>query len=249
MVDDLKTVPKKIQYISIESNYVEGTNNSCSITFDFDSKIFVEKMTDVIGLRLVDFYVTQIGEANTGTGSVAKMVDIVCPDIPMAAQILDARHGTVFARIPIERSFNNGSLIVHDKQWKGQPIGSVARFFNPISIKKLHFDLYELRGDNSYTRLQPDASWMMLLEVHTVDHEAPKPDKLAIAIDKLSDHISKMPPPQLVMPAEPKKKIPLHMIIIPITLIAAAVFYMKKIAPQEPPRVPPPVFMPPPVRR
>jgi hypothetical protein len=247
---DLKTIPKKIQYISIESNFVKGTNNSCSITFDYDSNIFIERMSDVIGIRLVDFYVTQVGESDDGTGTVAKMIDIVCPDVPMVAQMLDARHGTVFARIPVERSTQ--AITVHDKQWKGPLVGSVPRFFNPISIKKLHFDLYELRGDNTYTRLQPDSTWFMTLEIHTVDHEAPKPDKLAIAIDKLSDHISKMPPPQLVMPAEPKKKIPLYMVLLPIIAAIGLAVYMKKtpsVQPEMGPRVSQPVFMPPPIRR
>jgi hypothetical protein len=247
---DLKTIPKKIQYISIESNFVEGTNNSCAVNFDFDSNILIENMKDVVGVRLVDFYVTQVGEDGSGAGDVAKLIDIICPDIPMAAQILDARQGTVFARIPIERSTSN--LVVHDKQWKGQPLGSTIRFFNPISIKKLHFDLFELRGNNSYTRLQPDATWFMTLEIHTLDHEAPKPDKLAIAIDKLSEHISKMPPPQLVMPAEPKQKIPLYMVLIPVSIVAFAVFYMKKMTPGATPdslRVNHPVFIPPPTRR
>ena len=246
---DLKTIPTKLQYISIESNFVTGTNNSCSLTFDFDSNIFVEGMSDVVGIRLVDFYVTQVGEPGTGTGSVAKLIDIVCPDVPTVAQMLDARHGTVFARIPIERSTSN--LVVHDKQWKGPYPGSRAKLFNPISIKKLHFELYELRGDNTYTRLQPDASWVMTLEIHTTDYQAPKPDKLAIAIDKLTDHISKMPTPQIVMPPEPKKKIPLVMVILPIAAIVGVIVFIKKTmgVQTDAARVPAPVFMTPNVRR
>jgi hypothetical protein len=243
---DLKSSPKKVQYLSIESNFVNGTNNVCSITFDFDSNIFVERIKDVVGIRLVDFYVTQVGENNDGTGSVVKMIDIVCPDIPTAAQMLDARHGMVLARVPVERSTSN--LIVHDKQWKGQPLGSKPRFFNPISINKLHFELYELRGDNTYTTLQPDASWFMTLEIHTLDHQAHKPDKLAIAIETLSDHISKMPPPQLVMPAAPVQKIPLYVIILPIAAVVGLVVYMKK-TPVDVPRVITPNFTAPQVRR
>lgn len=239
--------PKKIQYVTVESNFVDGSNNTFSINFDLKSNIFIQEMKDVCGIRLVDFYVTQIGDNNAGTGGVAKIVDIVCPDIPVAAQLLDARKGRIFARIPIERSFSgSNSLIVHDKQWKGPYSGMPTRFFNPISIKKLSFQIFELRGDNSYELLQPDASWFMVLEIHTVDHEAPKPDRLAIAIEKLSKHIQEMPAPQIVMPVEElknKKKIPLSYVLIPLLLLGGGVYYYmtKRPAPVPPPA---PVFAP-----
>lgn len=243
--------PKKIQYMTIESNFVTGSNNTFSTNFGIKSNVFIQEMKDVCGIRLVDFYVTQVGESSGGAGNVAKVIDIICPDIPLPAQILDARMGRIFARIPIERSFSgSNNLIVHDKQWKGPYSNMPTRFFNPISIKNLSFKIYELRGNNSYHLLQPDASWFMVLEIHTVDHKAPKPDRLAIAIDKLSKHIKEMPPPQIVTPVEEtktKKKIPLSYVLVPLLLLGGGIYYtMNRPPPQPTMMAPRPTFSGPP---
>ena len=248
---DLKSIPKKIQYISLESAYVNGTNSECSITFDYESNVIIEEMKDVIAVRLVDFYITQIGETSTGDGTVAKYIDIICPEIPTPGQILDSRNGKIFARIPIERSFaGSNGVIVHDKQWKGPYSGSNPRFFNPITLKKLTFSINELRGNGVYTALQDDAAWTMVLEIHTVDREAPKPDKLAEAIDKLTSHIKDMPPPQIVMPVPEKSKIPLMYVGIPIAVMAVVVMYfMRNKSPDAPVRIPEATNMMPSIRR
>ena len=90
----LDDVPKKVQYVVVDSNFVNGTNNTFSLDLTLKSNTHVEDMSRVLGIKLVDFYITQIGEAdpstsNGGTTNIAKYVDIVCPDIPKVAQILD----------------------------------------------------------------------------------------------------------------------------------------------------------------
>ena len=81
-------------------------------------------------------------------------------------------------------------------------------YFNPISIKKLNFTIYENRDDGTYTLLQPDAKWYMILEVTTQNvKEKPKDrelqilqalEKLLRKIDTLNQNVQKLPdkPPE-----------------------------------------------------
>jgi hypothetical protein len=66
----------------------------------------------------------------------------------------------------------------------------------------------------------------MVLEITTIDHEAPREDKLLKAIQDLSRHIKEMPPPQIVVPEEQvKKKIPVWKLIIPMFLVFAGMLW------------------------
>lgn len=194
-VEDL---PRKIQYIVIDSSFVNGTNNTFTVDFTLKSNTYVDDMSKVIGLKMVDFYVTQVGENDpTGVTNVAKFIDIVCPEIPKKAQMLDERQSELFARIPLERSFSgSNSLVVRDKQWK--PFKRKTVLFNPISIKQLSFKLYEHQGDDDYKLLQPDATFYMILEITTVDHKEKPRDKLVevvYGIERMAerlDDISRM---------------------------------------------------------
>ena len=230
-MESLEEVPKKIQYMNVDSQFVEGTNSKFSVNLGFTSNTFVEEMRDVIGIKVVDFFITQIGENSAGTGNAAKYVDIICKDVPTPSQILDERKGRILSRIPIERNFSgSNSIILHDKQWRS--FTRKTNYFNPISIKKLNFELYELQGDNDYTLLQADAEWYFTLEVTTLDHKAPPTDtnlrvikvieKLCKKVDNLNENVIKIPKP------EPKKKIPLRYVFIPLILAFCAYFYMKK---------------------
>lgn len=233
---NLKDVPKKIQYIMIDSNFVNGTNNNFSVNFDIRSNTMIESIKDVIGIKLVDFFVTQIGKNDSGTLDAAKYIDIYCPDVPTPGQILDERRGQVFNRIPLERNFggNSSQLFVHDKQWKS--FNRNTNYFNPISIKKLNFTLYEHQGDDDYELLQPDASFYMILEITTIDHEAPKPDKLARSIEKLCrrlDNLPDNPPPEPV--SKPVgKKIPFMYLVGAILAILGGWFYFMQKGPVAP---------------
>ena len=242
---DFTTIPKKTQLLSLDSRVkTSGTVDNCQFVFGLESNVFMESMKDVIGIKLIEYHVSDLrGNAFTG----AYLIDIQIDEVPTRAQMLDTELGKVFARIPIERESNttNNDIVSRDRVLYRE-YNTPTRYFNPITLDRLSIRQTQLSGaSRSRADLQNDVGWMMVLEITTVDHEAPKPDKLAIAIDKLSDHIKKMPPPQLVMPTEPKKKIPLYMMIIPVAVILGTAYYLK----QNKPREPPPVFMTPPIRR
>lgn len=204
----LDDIPKKVQYIIIDSNFVNGTNNTFSLDLTLKSNTHIEDMSRVLGVKMVDFYITQVGENDSNLNTdVAKFVDIVCPEIPKVAQILDERHGQVFARVPLERHFTGSNgIVLRDKQWRS--FNRQTNYFNPISIKKLNFEIYEQQDDGDYVKLQPDAKWYMVLEITTVNvKEKPKDrelqilmalEKLLKKIDTLNQNVQKLPdkPPE-----------------------------------------------------
>jgi hypothetical protein len=204
----LDDIPKKVQYVILDSNFVNGTNNTFSLDLTLKSNTHVEDMGRVLGVKMVDFYITQVGENDSNLNTnVAKFVDIVCPDIPKPAQILDERHGQVFARVPLERHFaGSNGIVLRDKQWKS--FNRHQNYFNPISIKRLDFKIFEQQDDGDYTLLQPDAKWYMVLEITTVNvKEKPKDRELLILqslqkllkkIDTLNENVQKLPdkPPE-----------------------------------------------------
>src|SRR6056300_1950804 len=156
----LDDIPKKVQYIIVDSRFVNGTNNSFSLDLTLKSNTHVEDMGRVLGVKMADFYITQVGGASpdANASNIAKYVDIVCPDIPKVAQILDERHGQVFARVPLERHFSGSTAgLVRDKQ--ARIFNRKQNYFNPISVKKLNFRIYEQQDDNDYLLLHPDSKW------------------------------------------------------------------------------------------
>ena len=201
-------IPKKVQYVILDSNFVNGTNNTFSLDLTLESNTHVEDMGRVLGIKMVDFYITQVGENNSNLNTdVAKFVDIVCPEIPKVAQILDERHGQILARVPLERHFTGSNgIVLRDKQWRS--FNRQTNYFNPISIKKLNFEIFEQQDDGDYLPLQPDAKWYMILEITTVnvkdkpkDRELQIPmalEKLLKKIDTLNQNVQKLPdkPPE-----------------------------------------------------
>ena len=207
----LDDIPKKVQYVIVDSDFVNGTNNTFSLQLNQSSNTHVEDMSRVLGIKMVDFYITQVGEADPsastgGTTNIAKYIDIVCPEIPKVAQILDERHGQILARVPLERHMTHVSSVMRDKQWKR--FQQQTNYFNPISIKKLNFNIYEQQDDGDYVTLQPEAKWYMILEITTVNiKEKPKDRELQILmaleqllkkIDVLNENVQKLPdkPPE-----------------------------------------------------
>ena len=204
----LDDIPKKVQYVILDSNFVDGTNNTFSLDLNLKSNTHVEDMSRVLGIKMVDFYITQVGENNSGSNTnVAKYIDVVCPEIPKVAQILDERHGQIFTRVPLERHFSGSNdLVLRDKQWRR--FNQITNYFNPISIKKLNFKIYEEQDDGDYVTLQPDSKWYMILEITTVKvKEKPKDrelqilmalEKLLKKIDTLIHNVQKLPdkPPE-----------------------------------------------------
>ena len=235
MAVDINAISKKVQYITVDSAFVQGTNNTFTVNFGSSStstivnqtvnnytytgsNVFVQEIRNVIGLKLVDFYVTQIGSNSSNLTSSTpdvKYIDILCPDIPDAAQILDERKGKIFARVPLERNFgNSANVVVNDKQWKS--FNRQTNYFNPLSIKSLSFQIYEMQGADSgggYVLLQPDATFYMILEVTTIDNNVvtlPKEDptvKVVQAIEVLTEKFEKLSEliPELLETREPIK--------------------------------------------
>ena len=236
MVVSLQDVPKKVQYITVDSQYVKGSNNTFTVDISLESNIHIEEMNKVIGIKMVDFYVTQIGQSDaTGNTNVAKYIDVVCPDVPKVAQMLDERKGQILARVPLERSFTGStSFIMRDKQWKS--FQRQTNYFNPISIQKLHFNLFESQGDGDYELLQPSVSFYMVLEVTTIDvKEKPINKEVQILealhtligkIDILNQNVEKLPDKE----EEPKKKkLSFNYILLALfTIVGGYMYYVNK---------------------
>ena len=199
----LEDVPKKVQYVILDSRFVNGTNNVFSLDLSLKSNTHVEDMSRVIGIKMVDFYITQVGENSSNLNTnIAKYVDIICPDIPKVAQMLDERNGQILARVPLERHFTGSDgILIRDKQWKS--FNPPTRYFNPISIKKLNFKIFEQQDDGAYLSLQPDAHWSMVLEITTVNVKEKSPnkevqilevlEKLLTKLDTLNQNVQKLP--------------------------------------------------------
>jgi hypothetical protein len=193
-------------------------------------------MSRVLGIKLVDFYITQIGDSGaSGSTNIAKFVDIVCPDIPKVAQILDERQGQILARVPLERHFSgSNNAILRDKQWRR--FNQQTNYFNPISIKKLNFTINEQQDDGDYVTLQPDAKWYMILEITTVNvKEKPKDrelqilmalEKLLKKIDRLNDNVERLPDKP---PDENPKKYSFGMLIaVLVSLLGGFIWWVNK---------------------
>ena len=169
----------------------------------------------------------------------------MCPDIPKSAQILDERHGQILARIPLERHFTETSTtILRDKQWRR--FHQKTNYFNPISIRKLNFNIYEEQDDGDYLTLKPDSKWYMILEIATVNvKEKPRNRELQIldALDRLMNkigdlnhNVKKLPDAdQLEKARKETKKYPFSYLVLMIILILAGVYYItSKQAPPPP---------------
>ena len=232
----LDDVPKKVQYVVVDSNFVNGTNNTFSLDLTLKSNTHVEDMSRVLGIKLVDFYITQIGDSGaSGSTNIAKFGDIVCPEIPKVAQILDERHGQILARVPLERHFSgSNNVILRDKQWRR--FNQQTNYFNPISIKKLNFTINEQQDDGDYVTLQPDAKWYMILEITTVNvKEKPKDRELQILralekllgkIDRLNDNVERLPDKP---PDENPKKYSFGMLIaVLVSLLGGFIWWVNK---------------------
>jgi hypothetical protein len=246
MTTSLQDIPKKTQYIVVDSEYVNGSNNTFSLDLTLKSNTHVEDSSRILGVKLVDFYITQVGDATPTSGNtlsdIAKYVDIVCPDIPQLAQMLDERHGQIFARIPLERHYNHGShTLLRDKQWKS--FRRQTNYFNPISIKKLNFNIYEHQDDGGYHTLQPDSKWYMILEITSVDIKEKPVNKeaqilealyaLIGKIDLLHTSVQRLPnkeEAENILIQTKRKKFSFNYIIIAfVTLLAGYVYYINKV--------------------
>jgi len=185
------SLPKTYQYITVDSRFVAPSKNAFTLDFGLTSNIIMREMDTVVGINLRDFYVTKVGDDDEDS---TKFIDVLCPQIPTVSQILDERNGRIFARIPIDRSTSN--IIIYDKQWSSWTRHD--NFFNPITINKLDFELYEQKGGTGpYQLLNPNTNFYMILEVVTInpEHMDDDPiDKLNRTIERLTKKIENMRP-------------------------------------------------------
>lgn len=241
---DLNDIPHKVQYITIDSvdvNPHDGTEpvrtRHAPMTLDLDlySNIHFEGMSQVIGLKIVDAYFMQIGGAGNRDGGVARLVDIVCPQIPTAGQLLTSR-GHVLARCPLE---GNAVPTGDDYRFDKQPrlMTRKTNYFNPISIKKLDFSFYELGANDVYQGLQNSREWTITLEITTIDSKE-KPinkdqqilDALHLLIDRignLNHNVKKLPDSEeLEIARKETMKYPFSYLVLLISLIIGGFMYM-----------------------
>jgi hypothetical protein len=232
----LEDQPKLVQYMTVDSRFVNGSNNVFSLDFTLESNTHPQGLSKVCGVKVVEFYVTQVGgnDSNLNT-DIAKYIDIVCDEIPTPAQILDERHSSILTRVPLERHFSGGNnnILIRDKQWK--PFQRKLNYFNPISIKKLNFRLYEMQDDGDYLALNPACTWHMILEIHTIDVKAKPVDKNAqilIALEKLTKKIENLNTNVKKLPDKPvveQKKYPFSVLVAIFgALVATFVFWVNR---------------------
>jgi len=237
----MENLPTKSQLISLDSSQItSGTNSDC--VFDLravESKYFLENFKDVVAIRLVDYHVSVL-RGNVYTG--AYVIDIQIPEIPTKAQILDQDLGQVFARIPLDRvdSTTDAETETRDQYWKQHHIQPQLNYFNPISLNKLSIKLTQMAGfSRDRYPLNANAGWFMILEVITLDHEAPKPktnDNLHESIQELSRVLGGLVVPSGLVPSEPgpNKKIPLWKLGLPVGIILVIVMYFYSIKSRPP---------------
>lgn len=186
---------KKVQYITIDS---VGHGNNFTIDFNLKSNVFIQEMRDVIGIKLVDAYFSNLS-------ADINYVDILCPTVPLPGQILDERHGQLFARVPVDQPYSWG------KQWR--QFKQKSSYFNPIALNKLAFQIYESDNNNVYQPLSSDTTYYFILEVTTIDHATMPADtvlainRLIEKIEELNNNVRRLPDP--AEEAKKKKKIPL----------------------------------------
>lgn len=231
-LDDL---PKKTQYMILDSHYVTGSNNTFSYNLTLESNTHIEDMGRVIGIKMVDFYVTSVGEANKNSddkeSDIPEYIDIVCPDIPKAAQLLSEKHGQILERIPLECHYRHSSSTIQtDRQWRSYP--RKTNYFNPISIKQLNFQIFEHRDDHTYHLLKPKYDWHMIMEITTVNpREKPRDKNVQIlqALEKLTNKIEVLNMNVRKLPdkaQEEKKKYPFGYLVLAILTILGSFIYM-----------------------
>jgi hypothetical protein len=228
MGTSLQDIPKKLQYIVLDSDYVSGSNNTFTLNLSLEANTHAEDISQVIGIKLVDFHLTHANHDHLGN-----FIDIICPEIPQRSQMLNERSGQIFARIPLEKNC--------DKQWK--PFNKETNFFNPISIQKLDFKISESLDNGVYQTLQPTSKWYMILEITTIDvKEKPINREVQILqalyaligkIDLLHQSVQRLPnkdEAEKILEETKRKKFSFNYIIIAfLALIAGYIYYVNKI--------------------
>lgn len=177
---------KTHQYISIDSRLLDNNNN---FVLNFmqpspSSNIVLREIDSVIGLKIIDFYVSN-ATTSTLTSTNIQYIDVMCPSVPTVGQIRDQRNGVIFDRIFLERDENT----IYSKTYK--PFYRKDSLFNPISLSKIQFKIYNMKPTNTYELLDPNVAFTMTLEVTTLSPRHIE-DELTTSIKALNKSISKI---------------------------------------------------------
>ena len=95
MGTSLQDIPKKLQYIVLDSDYVSGSNSTFTLNLSLEANTHAEDISQLIGIKLVDFHLMHGNHDHLGN-----FIDIICPEIPQRSQMLHERSGQIFERIP-----------------------------------------------------------------------------------------------------------------------------------------------------
>ena len=229
----LDELPKKVQYVMIDSSTVNGTMNSFSVDLTLSSNIHAEDINKVVGIRLVDYYFCS--STGSADANIPLFIDIQCEDIPKRGQMLDEGRGQIFSRIPMRFTNLSGGRNYYQDAFKGSFLQQ-NRYFNPINIKKLNFEI-NLERLNDIVPLIAD-SFYMVLEVTTIDHKEKPKDRevqilqalnlLNMKIDELNNNVVRIPT-QKEEEERKSKKIPFGFLMIFITaLLGGYLFFIRK---------------------
>ena len=124
------------------------------------SNVFFSNFKDVIAMKVLGVFIKDTLEARVvPDGGI--YVDILCPQIPYKGQQLQAHHGYVWCRVPLERNYNyidpragrpatDSSMSVLTDQW-WQTTDTRTRYFPPHTFKQLDISL------KRFTNVSPSA--------------------------------------------------------------------------------------------
>lgn len=185
------------QYITIDSKLFDNNNNFVlnfmqpaysSAGAQFSSNLVLQEINNVIGLKIVDFYVANnYTSSETLTSIDIKYIDVQCSNLPSTALINDQFSGILFERIYLERDEST----VYSKTYK--PYYRKDTAFNPIPLSKMEFKLFNLKGGSgfNYSPLDPNVHWSMMLEVTSLNPKHIE-DELTTSIKSLNKSISRI---------------------------------------------------------
>jgi hypothetical protein len=215
---DFEKWAKKTQYIIIDSDFVTGTAYDFKVPFGQTSNVFIQEMKNVIGVKMVDFFVTEID------GTKVKYIDVLCPTIPLGAQVLDERNGQIFSRIALERNFSD------DRDKQAKIMNQSITWFNPISLKNLKFKIFVSNIDGTYEPISTDVSFYFVIEITTLDFVKPHFDtniRVTRAIEDLTSRVDNL---IALIPKDPErhKKLPAWYIFVFILLVALAWYFFTR---------------------
>jgi len=232
----LDELHKKVQYVIIDSDMLDGTPNNFNLNLSLESNIHIEEMSKVIGVKIVNFNLNQLVTESSFLTS-PRYLDIMCDQIPKRAQILNELSGQILGRVPVEQNYRSAGIDVYNDEKNTFIFQKANNYFNPISLKKLNFKLYEKLKNGIYRPfIIGSGAFYMTLEITTIDvKEKPKNREVQILqalnllnskIDELNKNVVRIPT-QKEEEERQKKKYPFaYLLFILVFLVGLYVTYV-----------------------